>query len=347
MLPLRSVGSALFALACAAVMCLPAVAMAAPGDVYWTVHRDQKFQYYAFAGDVVPWESADFAGTIVGSSATHDTLTGLGAVGTSSSFTALDESFDADLATTIHEDARVGVYHLLTNTLTVKVYVKGPAGTPYWIAQRDSGWTHAWRLGGLPGSLAPVNGLSNARFQAADIATTEAGGDTSAAIDTTTILSGVTGATIVVDGNTYSLARTITMQAPASISQRVCILGCMTAPATFGADASGHVHLQVYPYTSPLSAPGAFEPADGPRVRAIANPVRGAADIAFRANAGARTRVSVFDVRGRRVATLLDGPATGAEQHVAWSARGAEPGVYFVQVRSGEQVATTRLVRVR
>ncbi len=37
--------------------------IAAPGDIYYSVHCVQKFQYYAFSTDIVPWEDFTDDGT--------------------------------------------------------------------------------------------------------------------------------------------------------------------------------------------------------------------------------------------------------------------------------------------
>ncbi len=332
---------ALLALALAAA--IPQVVHAASDDVYFSVHRVQKFQYYAFANDYVQWSLHDTAGTTLASGNVRDTALVTGALGVSAAYTAQDGHFVADVASFVHEDAQFGVYHLLTNELTVKVYVKGPTGTPYWIVRSDSGSVHAWRLGGLPGSLQPLNGISTATFQDSLVATPTTGGDLATVEDTTRVLSGVTGTVLDVNGVTYSLARTITVTAPVWIRQNVCILGCMVEAAHFGAEASGRVELQVVPYVNPLDAPAA-EPTPRAWVRLSPNPVRRGAEVSFRAPAGEPARVSVFDVRGRRVADLFDGLATGASQRLPWRAPAGAPGLYFVRVESAKHAATARLV---
>lgn len=321
-------------------------AHAASDDVYFSVHRVQKFQYYAFVNDYVQWSLHDTAGTTLASGSVRDTALVTGSVGVSAVYSAQDGRFTADLATFIHEQAQFGVFHVLTNELTVQVYVKGPSGTPYWIVRADSGSVHAWRLGGLPGTLTPVNGVSTATFQDSVIGTPATGGELSAVEDTTRVLSGVTGAVLDVNGVTYSLARTLTMKTRSAITQNVCILGCMQEAANFGAEASGRVDLQVVPYVNPLDARAAPDRAPLAWVRVSPNPVRRGTDVSFRAPAGEPVRVSVFDVRGRRVAELIEGLATGASQRLPWRAPSGAPGLYFVRVESAKHVATARLIAI-
>lgn len=57
--------------------------------------------------------------------------------------------------------------------------------------------------------------------------------------------------------------------------------------------------------------------------------------------------MAVFDVLGRRVATLVDG-VVGAGAHTAtWDAGGAAPGVYVVRLVAGPAVRSARLVVAR
>ncbi len=87
---------------------------------------------------------------------------------------------------------------------------------------------------------------------------------------------------------------------------------------------------------------------DGVRLLPAApNPVRGAATIGYALPKGADVSLELFDVRGRRVATLAQG-ARPAGVHVAtWDAAGAAPGVYFVQLRAAGTTRSQRLLVIR
>jgi hypothetical protein len=59
---------------------------------------------------------------------------------------------------------------------------------------------------------------------------------------------------------------------------------------------------------------------------------------------------AIYDLGGRRVATLHSGPLPAGPQRLEWNgldARGrrAPPGVYFARVRSGLAVKSTTIVR--
>ncbi len=85
------------------------------------------------------------------------------------------------------------------------------------------------------------------------------------------------------------------------------------------------------------------------------NPFRGATAIVFalsaRAGAGG-ARLEVFDVSGRRVATLLDRAASAGPHTIAWDGRGdaggALPsGVYLARLTTRDGVASRRLVMLQ
>lgn len=74
------------------------------------------------------------------------------------------------------------------------------------------------------------------------------------------------------------------------------------------------------------------------------NPAGRASVIRFRIRAPGRVRVDVLDVRGRRIATVLDEDRAAGLHAVTWSPDGQTGGVYFVRVRGGGSVATRKLV---
>lgn len=58
----------------------------------------------------------------------------------------------------------------------------------------------------------------------------------------------------------------------------------------------------------------------------------------------ARVRVTVHDLRGRRVATLADGPRPAGRNDLAWTPGGLAPGVYFIRAEVEGHVLTGRTV---
>ena len=96
------------------------------------------------------------------------------------------------------------------------------------------------------------------------------------------------------------------------------------------ATGTGHGDL---PTTSALGAP-------------VPNPTAGTAALRYDVPQAAGVAVEVFDLLGRRVATLVDG-AVGAGRHVArLDAAALAAGVYVVRMTAGDFVAVRRLTVV-
>jgi len=82
------------------------------------------------------------------------------------------------------------------------------------------------------------------------------------------------------------------------------------------------------------------------------NPFRDASTLAFTLPAPGSVRLDVFDVSGRLVRTLTDGPMRGGEHAIAWDGRngaGREvgAGVYFYRLVAGSDRATRRVILAR
>lgn len=95
--------------------------------------------------------------------------------------------------------------------------------------------------------------------------------------------------------------------------------------------------------------------ADAPRPTApralalapLANPARGRVRFAFDLPSDGRASVAIYDVTGRRVATLLDGWQSAGHRELEWNAAGAPTGVYFARVTSATASASARVVLLR
>jgi hypothetical protein len=93
---------------------------------------------------------------------------------------------------------------------------------------------------------------------------------------------------------------------------------------------------------------GQFAFAVGP------NPFRGASGTVFALTvpASAHARVDVYNVQGRRVSTLFDGPLEPGIHRVSWNgvnAQGAHvaPGIYFARMKADEFEAVRKVVLLR
>jgi hypothetical protein len=103
--------------------------------------------------------------------------------------------------------------------------------------------------------------------------------------------------------------------------------------------------------------PGILPAEDGPRYIARfglpqPNPSRDWIEIAFELARPCRAEVGIYDVSGRRVATVLAGPLSPGIHTAAWDGSitgspGAPPGVYFVSLAAGPETRTAKVVLAR
>jgi hypothetical protein len=82
------------------------------------------------------------------------------------------------------------------------------------------------------------------------------------------------------------------------------------------------------------------------------NPFGESTSVRWQLSGAARVRVEVFDVRGRRVATLLDETRPAGAEELRWTGRDhrgtpVAGGVYFVRVQAMGEALTRRVVRIR
>ncbi len=78
------------------------------------------------------------------------------------------------------------------------------------------------------------------------------------------------------------------------------------------------------------------------------NPFSGQTTIHFALPEAAQVEIAVFDMMGRRVATLIDGQMKAGYHDVPFEARGLSSGVYLYRFRAGEKFADTgRMVVVK
>ena len=94
----------------------------------------------------------------------------------------------------------------------------------------------------------------------------------------------------------------------------------------------------------PLSA-GEGAPESGLTL-AVANPIRGTAQVRFATEAAGDARLVLVDVLGRTVAVLADGAAAGA-QTATLNTAGLAPGVYVLRLAAGGRVLTQTVTVVR
>lgn len=82
------------------------------------------------------------------------------------------------------------------------------------------------------------------------------------------------------------------------------------------------------------------------------NPTRGASTVSFALDEMMPVQLSVFDVMGRKVATLVDAPMNAGQHEARWNGRSEDgrsvaSGVYLLRLEAGDRVATRRLTVVK
>ena len=77
------------------------------------------------------------------------------------------------------------------------------------------------------------------------------------------------------------------------------------------------------------------------------NPFNPATTVQFDLPAAANVRLSVFDLLGREVDLLRNGPASAGSNVVRWDASAFPSGTYFVRLQSAHQTRTTKVLLVR
>ena len=84
-----------------------------------------------------------------------------------------------------------------------------------------------------------------------------------------------------------------------------------------------------------------------PDLSARPNPFNPKTTLSFSLPAAGPTRLEVFDVSGRRVATLLDGFADAGRHEREWEARGLAGGVYLARLSGDWGAESFRLVLLK
>lgn len=95
---------------------------------------------------------------------------------------------------------------------------------------------------------------------------------------------------------------------------------------------------------SPLASAGEKTEAE---FAAYPNPFNAATVVSFSTTSESYVRLDVYDVLGRRVATLVDGMMSAGLHQVSWDAVGWSSGVYFARLVTANGMMTRKMVLVR
>ena len=83
----------------------------------------------------------------------------------------------------------------------------------------------------------------------------------------------------------------------------------------------------------------------GFRIDTIApNPFNASTVLRFVANRDGRARLKVYDLAGRLVSTLIDGPVSAGPNELYWRPQGLASGAYLLRLEMGDQVTSRRVM---
>jgi len=77
------------------------------------------------------------------------------------------------------------------------------------------------------------------------------------------------------------------------------------------------------------------------------NPFNASATLSFNLPASGRVELKVYDVRGREVASLVNGHLSSGEHQAVWDADALPSGVYFARLTAGGEIHTQKLLLVK
>lgn len=75
------------------------------------------------------------------------------------------------------------------------------------------------------------------------------------------------------------------------------------------------------------------------------SPFTNQANIKFTLSQNSDVEIEVFDVTGKRVATLQNGPMAAGTHNAVWEATEVNAGVYFVRMKAGDAIITRRIIK--
>jgi flagellar hook assembly protein FlgD len=81
--------------------------------------------------------------------------------------------------------------------------------------------------------------------------------------------------------------------------------------------------------------------------RAYPNPFNPTTTLSFAIPVYSEVSLSIYNLQGREVSTLISGYMDAGYHSVAWNASSYSSGVYFVKMVAGEYLSTQKLVLVK
>ena len=89
---------------------------------------------------------------------------------------------------------------------------------------------------------------------------------------------------------------------------------------------------------TPMSITGTERPAAEAALTAHPNPFNPAVSFKYQVASHNNVRLSVYNMKGQLIRTLVDGPKTPGRHTVTWEAENQSSGTYLIEFRSGKSV---------
>ncbi|MCA6362559.1 MAG: T9SS type A sorting domain-containing protein [Bacteroidetes bacterium] len=80
-------------------------------------------------------------------------------------------------------------------------------------------------------------------------------------------------------------------------------------------------------------------------MNAFPSPFVNEANIKYTLSQNSDVEIEVFDITGKRVATLQNGAMTAGTHNVVWEATEVNAGVYFIRLKAGDAIITRRIIK--
>jgi hypothetical protein len=139
-------------------------------------------------------------------------------------------------------------------------------------------------------------------------------------------------------------------------SDSTCVVGQFLSTANFGGGdlasaGDNDVFVAQYDNESPTPVKGTLAPR-GLSISNYPNPFNPATTLNYTVPARERVRVSIYDVHGALVTTLVDNePSTAGSFSVEWDGRAGgaslSSGIYFARIEQAGRVATKKMVLLK
>ncbi len=127
-----------------------------------------------------------------------------------------------------------------------------------------------------------------------------------------------------------------------SAGRLVVLWGARGRRPEYGEDLASQITLDEVPRGT--ESPPHSATAAGLSLAPAGNPVRDLGRLSFSLQEAGLARLEVFDISGRRVARLLDGPRPAGPGSVIFDGRALRAGVYFVRLTSARDTRVARVV---